>query len=333
MGIGIIAAGHYLPEERITNDYFVSRNPFKKYCKGEGYRVKAVEETVLTEERILEVTGIRERRRAREDQKPQHLGKNAIANCLKKVGLSVNDLEGIIGSTSTKEENVGCMALEIRELLGAEEDRCMNVHDIYAACAGFPIALKIAENSSMLSGGKYLAVCAETLTKIMDYNDVNSTLFGDGAGCALVGNVGEGKGIVGCWTKSDPFRGNLGHIFSDENRKLRMPNGREVMKEAVRGMGRGIQEVCVQAGWEKKDLDLLIAHQANIRIIDALREKQGLSKEQVYVNIDKYGNMSSASCAVAFSEAIDEGLIKDGSRVVIAAFGAGFIISAIGIQL
>ena len=210
--------------------------------------------------------------------------------------------------------------------------------DVAAACAGYPIAMTLA-NSLFKSGeihGPIAVVASEKLSKMIDYYDVNSPLFGDGAGAMIVGKyLGEGElegKIKGCYAGSDAVGGKSDLIFRDAKGMLRMPEGNKVMKYAVKNMAGAVGRLKDDLGWTNDDIDLIIPHQANIRILKSVAKSTGIPWEKVYNNIEKYGNMSSATCAVGLSEAIKEGKIDNNSKVMMVSFGSGLVTSAVALE-
>ncbi|HET7522363.1 MAG TPA: beta-ketoacyl-ACP synthase 3, partial [Bacillales bacterium] len=189
-----------------------------------------------------------------------------------------------------------------------------------AACAGFMYGMVTAKQ--FIDNGTYqhiLVVGAEKLSKIVDWTDRSTAvLFGDGAGAAVLGPVSEGKGILSFELGADGSGGK--HLYQDQYIKM---NGREVFKFAVRKMGQTAVNVVEKAGLRKEDIDFLVPHQANVRIMEAARERLGLPKEKMAVTVHKYGNTSSASIPIALVEELEEGKVQDGDVVVMIGFGGG----------
>ncbi|MGB9809572.1 MAG: beta-ketoacyl-ACP synthase III, partial [Caldanaerobacter sp.] len=209
--------------------------------------------------------------------------------------------------------------------------------DISVGCSGFIYGLAIAQQ--FVETGLYknvLVIGAETLSKITNWKDRNTcVLFGDGAGAAVVGKVEEGYGILASYLGADGTGGKYlympaggsrmpaSHETVEKNLHTIFMEGQEVFKFAVRVMDSATIEVLERAGLSPEDIDMLIPHQANTRIIDAARKRLKLSEEKVYINLDKYGNTSAASVAIALDEAYRKGLLKKGDIILMVAFGAG----------
>jgi 3-oxoacyl-[acyl-carrier-protein] synthase-3 len=209
--------------------------------------------------------------------------------------------------------------------------------DLEAACSGFLYGLSIAD--SLIKAGsfnKILVIGAETLSKIVDFSDRNTcVIFGDGAGAAVISEVPEGYGVLSTYIGAD---GRDGHLLTVPAGGSRIPSsiesvqnrlhyvkmdGKEVFKFAVKIMGDAAEKALEKCGLTKEDIDYLIPHQANIRIIDASVKRLKISNDKVYINLERYGNMSSASVAIAIDETSRKGILKDGDTVVLVGFGGG----------
>lgn len=289
-----------------------------------------------SDEWISTRTGIKERRMA--DGSPaSFLGTNASRQALKRASIKPEDVELIIVATITPDSHFPSTACYIQEALGAKRAA---VFDIGAACAGFVYALSIAK--AMVGGGLYknaLVVGTEVLTSITDWNDRSTCiLFGDGAGAAVVVPTDKpSSGVQGLYLGGDGGLGDLlilpgggsripaTHETIDKRLHYIKMQGNELFKIAVRVMVDCAHRALKESGLKTEDVKLLIPHQANVRIINAVSKRLGISKEDVFVNIHKYGNMSSASTAVALCEACEEGRIKKGDVVVLDAFGGGLV--------
>lgn len=313
--VGILATGHYVPEKIVTNDDLA----------------KVVD---TSDEWISTRTGIKQRRIAAAGESTSDMATKAALKALDKTGLDPSQIDLIIVSTVTPDMNFPSTACIVQKNIKASAAAAF---DIEAACSGFIYGITIAKQ--FISTGFYnkiLFICADTLSKITDWTDRNTcVLFGDGAGAVILGAVDEGYGIVDTCIGAD---GNGGELLSMPGGGSRMPlsvdvlnekmntihmNGQDVFKFAVRIMAKASLEVLDKCGLSKEDIDFLIPHQANIRIIDAAAKRLNLPYEKVYVNLDRYGNMSSASIPVALDEALGEGKIKKGDIVLIVGFGAG----------
>lgn len=314
--VGIIGVGEYLPKKILTN--------------------ADLEKMVDTsDEWITSRTGIKERRLAAKNEATSDLAIKAAKAALADAKLKPQDLDLIIVATVTPDMAFPAVACLLQSALGAKTAICF---DISAACAGFIYALVTAQQFIARGSAKIaLVIGAEVLSSVTDWQDRNTcVLFGDGAGAAVLAEVKSG-GIISTDMGSDGSKANLLMLPAGGSRNpasaqtldkrlhyLKM-QGNEVFKLAVTIMAEAAQNALKKAGLECKDIDLVIPHQANIRIIMAMAKKLGLSPDKVYLNIEKYGNMSSASTATALCEAVREGRIKRGDIVLLDAFGAGLV--------
>jgi 3-oxoacyl-[acyl-carrier-protein] synthase-3 len=312
----IAATGRYLPERVLTN---------------------AELETMVdtTDEWIRERTGISERRIAADDVGAAEMGARAARDAMAKAGVDAGEIDLILVTTATPDRLLPSTACDMQALLGAENAAAM---DLAAACTGFMYALTLAE-SQVATGRADLAliVSTEKMSAIVDWNDrATCVLFGDGAGAALVRRSENGRGILSSFNRSDGrladllFRPGGGAVqpfdaavLASGDHLLKMA-GREVFKNAVRSMAEAANQALMRAGITGKDVKLMVPHQANIRIIEATARYADIPMEKVYVNVDRYGNMSSATVPVALDEAAEQGLIEAGDYVLLVAFGAGF---------
>ena len=299
---------------------------------GIGHRVPArilssadLEKMVETsDEWIRSRTGIEERRIVAEGETLAHICEAAARDALENAGLSAADLDLIIVATCTPDNFFPSTAAQVQHALGA---RC-GAFDMEAACSGFVYALITA--SQFIATGvmkNVLVVGGEVMSRYLDWTDRNTCiLFGDGAGAAIVSAVDEGFGILGFDLGADggggellrcavrPSEGNNGKIFQ---------SGREVYKFAVEQMGESAVRALRNCGLTGDDVDVLVPHQANIRIIQSAAKRLKMPMEKVFVNLQKYGNTSAATIPIALSEACQEGRIKRGDTVVLVGFGAG----------
>jgi len=314
----IAGTGHYTPESVLTN--------------------ADLERMVDTsDEWIVTRTGIHERRIRRDGEATSDFIISAARTALDQAGKTADEIEGIIVATVTPDYRVPSTASVVQEGLDAPKAAIM---DIAAACAGFIYGLAIAK--AFVETGMYgtlLVAGAEALTSITNYQDRNTcVLFGDGCGCAIISgsdNGNEEKGILSAHISGDGRMRELLHIPIGgskvpltpqnyaERRHYLIMDGREVFKHAVREMADSCVQVLDKAGLTTDDIDMIIPHQANIRIIDALIKRLGVDREKVYINIDRYGNTSSASVPIALDEARRAGLITEGMKVLMTAFGGG----------
>ena len=285
---------------------------------------------------IRERTGIRERHVARPDETTAMMAAEAAKVALAEAGIGAADLDTIIFATATPDRLLPSAACDLQAMLGATKAFAF---DVSAACTGWLYGLVVGE--SLIAGGtaqKVLVIGAEKLTSIMDWKDRSTAvLFGDGAGAAvLMPANGGGRGIMSSYLKSDgtlaellwrPGGGTIcppsEQMIHDRSYYIKMA-GREVFKNAVRSMADAATRALDKAGLTGEQVDLLIPHQANLRIIEATANHANIPMERVMVNVDRYGNTSSASIPLALSEARASGRLKPGMTVLLVGFGAGF---------
>lgn len=314
--VGIIGVGEYLPEKVLTN--------------------ADLEKMVDTSnEWIISRTGIKERRIAAADEPTSVLAIKAAREALKDAKLDPKDLDLIIVATITPDMQFPSVASIVQNTLGATKAAAF---DVSAACAGFVYGLSVAHQ--FISSGTYkkaLVIGAEKLSAITDWQDRNTcVLFGDGAGACVFGEVASG-GIISTYLGCDgsnlellnlPGGGSRNpttHETIDKRLHYIRMQGNEVFKIAVRTMTDAAETVLKQAGLKFSDIDLIIPHQANSRIILAVAKRLGLPEDKIFLNIEKYGNMSSASTVTALVEAVKEGKVKKGDTILLDCFGAGLV--------
>ncbi|MDQ0887487.1 3-oxoacyl-[acyl-carrier-protein] synthase-3 [Paenibacillus sp. V4I9] len=313
--VGVLGTGKYVPERILTNQ-----------------ELETMVET--NDEWIVTRTGIRERRIAAEGQATSDLCYEAALIALTNAGITADQLDLIIVATITPDMAFPSTACILQEKLGAKKAAAF---DLSAACSGFVYGL--ANASNFIATGTYkhaLIIGADCLSKITDYTDRNTCiLFGDGAGAVVIGEVPEHRGFKSFELGAD---GTGGPLLKIEGGGSRNPSsqasidqrlhyiymaGAEVFKFAVRIMGNAADEALRKAGWEKTDIDLLVPHQANMRIIQASLNRLELTDDKCMINLDKYGNMSAASIPVALAEAVEQGRLNEGDRLVLVGFGGG----------
>ncbi len=313
---GIVGVGKYLPEKVLTNA-----------------DLERMVET--TDEWITTRTGIKERRIAHPDEATSDLALRAGRNALARAGIAPADLDLIIVASITPDHQFPSTACYVQAALGASRAICF---DVSAACSGFIYGLACADN--FLKSGNCrnaLVIGAETMSRITDWNDRNTcVLFGDGAGAAVLTQT-DSPGILATHLGGDGTKTSLLYLPAGGSRnpatlqtvEARMHyvqmQGNEVFKVAVTSLADAALAALSKAGLKCSDVDWIIPHQANIRIINAMSKRLGFENAQVYLNIDRYGNMSSASTATALCEAAEEGKIKKGDTVMLVAFGAGLV--------
>ncbi len=284
---------------------------------------------------IHERTGIVERHIAGKTDTTCSMAAGASRTAMARAGVSAGELDVIVLSTATPDRLLPSTAVDLQAELGATRAAAF---DLSAACSGWLYGLTVAEG--MIASGTAetaLVIGAEKMSAIVDWQDRNTcVLFGDGAGATILRRSRGGKGILSTFMRSDGTLAELLYrphggatvpmseaILSDRSHFVRMA-GREVFKAAVRSMAEAADRALDQAKLTGHDVDLMIPHQANIRIIEATAKHANIPMDKVFVNVDRYGNTSSASIPIALDEAIEEGRVRDGSTVLFVAFGAGF---------
>ena len=298
-----------------------------------------------TNEWIVQRTGIHERRHAAPGESTLALATAAGQQALADAGLTAPDIDLIVVATVTPEHTLPATGCLLQAALGC---RWIPAFDMEAACSGFVWAVLVGAQH-VLSGmaNTALVVGAETLSTITDMNDRQTCiLFGDGAGAAILRrSTGDGREILAARTGCDGARGKLIYIPAggshepasrrtvDERLHYMRMHGREVYKFAVTQMHAIIAETCEDGGVAIEDVALVVPHQSNLRIIESACAKAGLPMERVMINIDRYGNTSAASVAVAFHEARQEGRVKPGDLVMLVAFGAGLTWGSVLLRL
>jgi 3-oxoacyl-[acyl-carrier-protein] synthase-3 len=292
---------------------------------------------------IWDRTGIRERRVARPDESNACMAKMAAERALEASGLTPLDVDTIVVATCTPDRLLPSQACDLQALLGATNAAAF---DVSAACTGFMYGLNVAEGLIAAEQARtVLVVASEKLTSIMDWTDrTTAVLFGDGAGATIMRQSTNGRGILSTYMKSDGTLADLlnrpgggaAHPFGEQVLKdhsyfIRMA-GREVFKAAVLTMADACDTALARAGLTGAGIDLLIPHQANIRIIEATAKHAGLPMDKVFINVDRYGNTSAASVAIALDEAVRTGRLEPGMKVMFVAFGAGFTWASMVLQ-
>lgn len=314
--VEIVSTGRYLPDCVLTNADLEQR-------------------VDTTDEWIRERTGIRERRIAPPEMGAAEMGARAARIAMQRADVAAGEIDTIIVATATPDRLLPSTACDIQALLGATHAAA---YDIAAACSGFIYALTIAEGHIAVGRAEIvLVVSAEKMSGIVDWDDRSTcVLFGDGAGAAVVRKSSNGRGMLSSFIRSDgtlaellwrPSGGVLvpmsEAVLADRSHLVQMA-GREVFKAAVRSMTDAADQALVRAGLTGEDVDLLIPHQANMRIIEATARYANVPMDKVFVNVDRYGNMSSATIPVALDEAVEQGRLAPGANVLMVAFGAGF---------
>lgn len=307
MNAGILGIGRFLPDNVVTNTDLEKKMD-------------------TSDEWIRTRTGIEERRIADHNIDTSDMAYRAAKKAIENANISPEEIGLILVATVTPDTPFPSVSCKIQEMLGAVNAAAM---DISAACAGFMYGMVTAKQ--FVEGGAYkyvLVVGVEKLSKIMDWDDRSTAvLFGDGAGAAVIGQVSENRGILAFELGADGTGGK--YLYQDE---YIMMNGREVFKFAVRQMGESSVNVLDKAGLTKEDVDMLIPHQANIRIMEASRQRLELPLEKMSKTVHKYGNTSAASIPISIVEELEAGKIKDDDVIVMVGFGGGLTWGAIALR-
>ncbi len=314
-GTTIAGTGMYVPDRVLTNDDLA----------------RMVD---TSDAWIVERTGIRERRIAAPEQASSDMALIACQRALDMAGLEPGDVGQLILATTTPDRILPSCACTVQKQLGATNAAA---YDMFAACTGFVFGLGLGR--ALIGAGvadTVLVVGVETLSRIVDYTDRNTcVLFGDGAGAVVLRACEPGVGLHAVEMHSDGELGEVLEIPAGISRNpasdatvaghehyIRM-QGKKLYPFAVRSMEEATRRCAEAAGWSPSEIDLFIPHQANLRIIEAVRERLGTPADKVYVNIDRYGNTSSASSPIALDECVRAGRLKPGDKLALAAFGGG----------
>ncbi|MEK4484866.1 beta-ketoacyl-ACP synthase III [Psychrobacillus sp. FSL H8-0484] len=308
MNAGIIGLGSYAPDQILTNEDLEKKLD-------------------TSDEWIRTRTGIEERRIAAPEENTSHMAFKAAQEAIKDAGINPEQIGLILVATVTPDNPFPSVATMLQEQLGASNAAAM---DVSAACAGFMYGIVTAKQFVETDTYSHvLVVGVEKLSKITNWEDRNTAvLFGDGAGAVIVSKVSEGRGILSFELGAN---GSGGKYLQQDGPYLTM-NGREVFKFAVRQMGESAVNVIEKAGLNKEDVDMLIPHQANIRIMEAARERLELPKEKMSKTIHKYGNTSSASIPLSLKEEVMNGKVNDDDVIVMVGFGGGLTWGAIALK-
>jgi 3-oxoacyl-[acyl-carrier-protein] synthase-3 len=304
MGIKVVSTGSFLPDKVLTN-----------------FDLEKVVET--SDKWITTRTGIRERRIS-EGETTSDLATEAAVRALE--GRDPESIDLIVVATATPDAFFPSTACKVQAKI---ENKRAIAFDISAACTGFIYALYVADSVMRTKGvDKALVIGAERFSKIINWEDrTTCILFGDGAGAVLL-KKGEDEGILGFDLGADGSYGDLLYVPSVGSNEeypfyVRM-KGNEVFKVAVRTMVESARRVLDKSGIRAEEIKLLVPHQANVRIINAVAERLGIKEEKIFINLDKYGNTSAASIPIALDEAVREGRLEKGDPVLLVAFGGGF---------
>ncbi|HXG99569.1 MAG TPA: beta-ketoacyl-ACP synthase III [Sphingomicrobium sp.] len=280
-----------------------------------------------TDEWIVERTGIRSRYIAGEGETTASLATEAARKAIEAAGLQPADIKLIVLATATPDQTFPSSATKVQALLGIDD--CI-AFDVHAVCTGFLYALSVAD--SMLRGGTSgpaLVIGAETFSRIMDWEDrTTCVLFGDGAGALVLAAEDGQSGILATRLHADGRHNDMLYVDGGPSTtgtvgKLRM-KGREVFRHAVVNLAAVLREVLDAAGLSPADVDWVVPHQANARILDATAKKLGLSPDKIVMTVDRHANTSAASVPLALDVAVRDGRIKRGDLLVLEAMGGGF---------
>lgn len=314
MNSRIVGTGAYVPKRVLTNT-----------------DLEAMVET--SDSWIVERTGIRERRIAAPGEACSDLAVPAAQQALAAAKVSPSDIDLILVATCTGDSPLPSTASLVQHRLGATRAAAC---DLSAACCGFVYALSVAD-AFIKTGHRYvLVIGSEVMSAITDWTDRNTcVLFGDGAGAALIGQTNEGQGVLSTHLHADGRLSDLicvpgggstippsESMVADRLQYVKM-RGNETFKVAVKTMEEAVREALEVNGLTVDDMDLLVPHQANIRILNAVGQRLGIPTDRVVVNLDRFGNTSAASIPLALDEAVRDGRIQSGGLIVLAAFGAG----------
>ncbi len=312
---GIIGIGSHVPEKVLTN-----------------FEIEKIVDT--SDEWIVSRTGIKKRRIADENTATSDLSTMAAKKAMECAGVQPEEIDLIIVATVTPDMAFPATACIVQKNIGATKAAAF---DLEAGCSGFIYAMAVGKN--FIETGMYkrvLVIGAETISKILDWKDRNTcVLFGDGAGAVVLGEVSPEEGILSSYLGADGSGGESLNLpaggsripltvenIHDRMHYLKM-SGSEVFKFAVRAMGDAAKKAVELANLPVEDIDYIVPHQANIRIIEASAKRLKMPMEKVYVNLHEYGNMSAASIPVALDEAYKKEKIKKGDKVILVGFGAG----------
>ena len=289
---------------------------------------------------IVDRTGIKERRISTGED-TSSIATKAAKIAIERSGIKPSDLELIIVATITPDMSTPSVACMVQKEIVASK---ATAFDINAACSGFIYAMQVAEAMMKIHGFKNsLIIGAETLSKIIDWRDRGTcVLFGDGGGAAVL-TESNTKGIINTFTKSDgsKYESLVAGAFDVENpyslngvkrnNKIQM-NGKEVFRFATAAILEAVKNVLLNTNYKLEDIKYVVPHQANLRIIDYASKKLNVEKEKFYVNLDRFGNTSSASIPIALNEMYEEGLLENGDKIILVGFGGGLTFGSVLIE-
>jgi 3-oxoacyl-[acyl-carrier-protein] synthase III len=314
----ILGTGHYVPARVLTN-----------------HDLEGMVDT--SDAWIMERTGIRERRIAADGEASSDMAAEAARRALEMAGIEATDIDLIVVATVTPDKPLPATAVYVQQKIGARSD--CPAFDIAAACAGFIYGLSIADRFVGSGGARHvLVIGVELLSRVLNWKDrTTCVLFGDGAGAAVVSRAdGDGRGIFSTHLYADGTQANslqipaggshmpASQLTIDEGRHFVHMAGQDVFKYAVRALASASLTALEQNGFAREDIQWVVPHQANMRILDAVAKRVGVGLERFVLNLEKYGNTSSASIPIALDEARRAGTIHDGDHVLMCALGGGF---------
>ena len=317
--VEIASLGHYVPKRILSN------NDLEKLVD-------------TSDEWIISRTGIKERRIAEKEERTSDMAINAAREAIKRSEITASDIELIVVATTTPDSSFPSVACLVQRAIGS---KLAATFDVSAACSGCLYALTTAKQ--FLISGLYKnapVIAVDKFSNLLNWNDRSTcVLFGDGAGAAMLTLTKAKRGILSDFIRGHGQFADLMAVISEERslfdqktEKIRIPfvemKGQELFKIAVNSMSEAVKIAAEKAKIKISDITCVVPHQANDRIISAVAKKLKLSKELFFINIQRYGNMSAASIAVALSEAVNDGYIKKGDIVALVTFGAGLVSAA-----
>lgn len=324
----IVGTGRGLPERVVTNNDFAALG------------------IETSDEWIVERTGIRERRLCGPGESTCSMAADASRGAMQRAGVQPGDIDTIILSTATPDRLLPATAVDLQATLGADHAAAF---DLSAACSGWMYGMTVAEGMIATGAAETVLIAgSEKMSAIVDWTDRSTcVLFGDGAGAVVLRRAdnNDGAGILSTFMRSDGTLADLLYrpaggaaipmtaaVLEDRTHLVKM-SGREVFKHAVRSMSEAADRALDEAKLSGGDIDLFIPHQANVRIIEATAKHANISMDKVYVNVDRFGNTSSASIPIALDEVIEQKIVGPGSTVMMVAFGAGFTWASMIVRL
>jgi 3-oxoacyl-[acyl-carrier-protein] synthase-3 len=304
----IIGTGSYLPERVMTN-------------------TELAQMVDTSDEWIVERSGIRQRHIAADDETTADIAYKSALRALESAGVAIADIDLIVLATATPDNTFPSTATKVQAMLGMEHGAAF---DVQAVCSGFVYALAVADN--FIKAGqadRVLVIGAETFSRILDWEDrTTCVLFGDGGGAVVLEKSEKEDGILSTHLHSDGRYGNLLYVDGGPSTTqtvghVRM-SGPEVFRHAVANLAKVVDEILAANNYERSDINWLVPHQANLRILSGTARKLGLSEDKVVITVDRHANTSAASIPLALDEAVRDGRIQKGQLVLLEAMGGGF---------